>query len=60
MPSYIVTAPDGKEYDVDTPEGATGEQALEYFKSQWQPHKKIAVSLVTTLYLRVPTWLTPF
>ena len=37
MPSYIVTAPDGKEYDVDTPEGATGEQALEYFKSQWQP-----------------------
>jgi hypothetical protein len=35
MPSYIVTAPDGKEYDVDAPEGATEEQALDYFKSQW-------------------------
>jgi len=36
MPSYIVTAPDGKEYDVDAPEGATEEQALDYFKSQWR------------------------
>ncbi len=40
MPSYIVTAPDGKEYDVDAPEGATEEQALEYFKSQWSAPKE--------------------
>jgi len=40
MPSYIVTAPDGKEYDVDAPEGATEEQALDYFKSQWGDQQK--------------------
>jgi hypothetical protein len=40
MPSYIVTAPDGKEYDVDAPEGATEEQALDYFKSQWGNQQK--------------------
>lgn len=36
MPTYIVTSPDGKEYEVDAPEGATQEQALDYFKSNWQ------------------------
>jgi hypothetical protein len=37
MATYTVTAPDGKEYDVDAPEGATQEQALDYFKSNWKP-----------------------
>lgn len=34
MPTYTVTAPDGKEYDIDAPEGATEQQVLEYAKSQ--------------------------
>lgn len=39
MATYTITAPDGKEYDIDTPEGATQEQALEYFKSNWKPQE---------------------
>jgi len=37
MPTFVVTAPDGKEYDVDAPKGATQEQALAYFKQNWKP-----------------------
>lgn len=37
MPSFEVTAPDGKRYAIDAPEGATAEQALEHFKSNWKP-----------------------
>jgi len=37
MATYTITAPDGKEYDIDTPEGATQEQALAYFQSNWKP-----------------------
>ena len=33
MATYIATAPDGKEYEIDAPQGATQEQTLEYFKS---------------------------
>lgn len=32
MPSYIVTGPDGKEYDVDAPEGASEAQIMDYVK----------------------------
>lgn len=35
MPTFEVTAPDGKTYDVQAPEGATQEQALEHFKAEW-------------------------
>ena len=49
MPSYIVTAPDGKEYDVDAPEGATGEQALEYLNPSGNPHKPKKNSLLVRL-----------
>lgn len=37
MPTFVVTAPDGKEYDVDAPRGATQEQALAYFQQNWKP-----------------------
>ena len=37
MSSFEVTAPDGKLYAVDAPEGATQEQALEHFKANWKP-----------------------
>ena len=37
MASYEITAPDGKRYAIDAPEGATEEQALEHFKSNWKP-----------------------
>lgn len=36
MTEFVVTSPDGKEYVVNAPEGATQEQALDYAKSQFQ------------------------
>lgn len=36
MPTFTITAPDGKEYDIDAPEGASAEQALSYFQSNWK------------------------
>lgn len=36
MATFTITAPDGKEYDIDAPEGATAEQALSYFQSNWK------------------------
>ena len=46
MPAYIITAPDGKEYDVDAPEGATEQDALSYIQKQFNPSSpaNIAVS----------------
>lgn len=35
MPTYTITAPDGKEYDVTAPEGATQEQVLAYAKANY-------------------------
>ncbi len=40
MPTYIVTAPDGKEYEVDAPQGASEADALTYFKKNWTPEQK--------------------
>lgn len=47
MTTYVITAPDGKEYEVDAPKGATQEDALSYFKSNWKPaeDKKAVVSV---------------
>jgi hypothetical protein len=39
MPTFVVTAPDGKEYDVEAPRGATQEQALAYFQQNWKPQQ---------------------
>lgn len=36
MPTYVITAPDGKEYEITAPEGATQEQVLEYAKSNYK------------------------
>lgn len=36
MPSYQVTAPDGRRYRVNAPEGATPEQALQYAQQDYQ------------------------
>lgn len=35
MPTYIITAPDGKELEITAPEGATQEQVLAYAQSQY-------------------------
>lgn len=37
MTTYVITAPDGKEYEIDAPQGATQEDALTYFKQNWKP-----------------------
>lgn len=37
MPTYVVTAPDGKEYEVNAPDGKTKEEALSYFQQNWKP-----------------------
>ena len=35
MPKYMVTSPDGKEYEVNAPEGATEQQAIDYVKTNY-------------------------
>lgn len=37
MPTFRITAPDGKDYDVDAPEGASEQDALTHFQSNWRP-----------------------
>jgi len=37
MPRFEITAPDGKRYEISGPEGATADQALQHFQSQWKP-----------------------
>ena len=44
MSSFEVTAPDGKLYAVDAPEGATKEQALEHFKANWKPEESSPIT----------------
>lgn len=36
MPTYRITSPDGKAFDVTAPDGASQDQVLEYAKSQWK------------------------
>lgn len=35
MPTYRITSPDGQQFDVTAPDGASQDQVLEYAKSQW-------------------------
>lgn len=35
MPKFMVTSPDGKEYEVNAPEGATEQQAIDYVKTNY-------------------------
>lgn len=36
MPTYVITAPDGKELEISAPEGATQEQVLAYAKANYK------------------------
>jgi len=36
MATFVVTAPNGKEYEINAPEGATQDQVLEYAKQNYQ------------------------
>lgn len=36
MPSFVVTSPDGKEYQIDAPEGATQDQVMSYAQQSFQ------------------------
>lgn len=45
MPRYKVTAPDGSQHYVNAPEGATQDQALDYFKQNWKPAEPSVESL---------------
>jgi len=42
MPKYIVTSPDGREYEVSAPEGATQEQIISYAKQNFASAQKPA------------------
>lgn len=49
MPKYIVTAPDGKEYEINAPDGATPDQVIEFAKQNYsstsKPEKPAVMSL---------------
>ena len=36
MPRFEITAPDGHKYEITAPEGATEQQALAHFQSQFK------------------------
>lgn len=40
MPTYVVTSPDGKEFEVNAPEGATQEQVLKYAQENFSSAAK--------------------
>lgn len=37
MATFRITAPDGKDYEVNAPEGATEQDALTHFQANWKP-----------------------
>lgn len=40
MPKFHITAPDGFTYEISAPEGASENDALNHFQSQWQPKQQ--------------------
>lgn len=36
MATYVITAPDGQDYEIDAPEGASEQDALAYFQQNWK------------------------
>ena len=40
MPSYRITSPDGRTFNVNAPEGATKEDAIAYIQSTYKPEEK--------------------
>lgn len=56
MPVYTVTAPNGQEYDVTAPEGATQEQVLQYAKDNYATVPAFQQQEITKpVYTDVPT-----
>lgn len=47
MPTYEVTSPDGKTWEVNAPEGATQDQVLAYAKQQWSAQSKPTPAVVS-------------
>lgn len=43
MPTFEITAPDGRVFEVEGPEGATAEQALAQVQAQYQPRQETLV-----------------
>ena len=41
MPSYAISAPDGKQYKIEAPEGASKEDALAYFQQNYKPPEPV-------------------
>lgn len=41
MPTYVVTSPEGKEFEVVSPEGTTKDQALSYFQQNYKPPEPV-------------------
>lgn len=44
MPTYVITAPNGQDYEIDTPEGVSEEQALSYFQQNWKPQTQVEIT----------------
>ena len=42
MAKYVITAPDGEEYEVNAPEGATEQEVLAYVQSNYKPKQPAA------------------
>jgi len=42
MPTFEITSPEGKKYQIDAPDGATQEQALSYFQQEYKPTQETA------------------
>ena len=45
MPKFEITAPDGRVFEVDGPEGATAEQALAQVQAQYKPSSMVDTAL---------------
>lgn len=41
MPTFVVTAPNGKDYEIDAPDGTSKDQALSYFQQNWKPPEPV-------------------
>lgn len=54
MPTYVITAPDGKELEINTPEGTTQEQALAYAQANYKPQTTEAPSSGFLMGLKDP------
>lgn len=44
MTKFVVTGPDGKEYEVDAPEGASEQQILDYVKANFAGQQQVTTS----------------